>query len=69
MTDAGRAALDKLRQEAPDESLPWGGRSPRVLTKAYKRFTLRDETTTVDECGDWGDALIDEQYRRFTHGS
>ncbi len=61
ITRAGTAALDELRQEAGlDESLPWGGRSPRVLTKAYQRFTLRREAAPLDE-----EADLDEQYRRF----
>ena len=60
MTPEGRARLDELRQEAPDNSLPWGGRSPRVLTKAYERFTLRREAAPLDE-----DAMLDEQYQRF----
>ncbi len=61
ITRAGTAALDELRQEAGlDESLPWGGRSPRVLTKAYQRFTLRREAAPLDE-----EAGLDEQYRRF----
>jgi hypothetical protein len=60
MTPEGRARLDELRQEASDNSLPWGGRSPRVLTKAYERFTLRREAAPLDE-----DAMLDEQYQRF----
>jgi len=69
MTRAGRAALDDLRKEALDPSLPWGGRSPRALTRAHQRFTLRDETAPIDELGDPDDAMIDEQYRRFLYGS
>ena len=60
LTPEGRARLDELRQEAPDNSLPWAGRSPRVLTKAYERFTLRRDASPLDE-----DAVIDEQYQRF----
>jgi len=68
MTDAGRAALDKLRLEKPAEELPWGGRSPRVLTRAYERFILRREAAPLDE--EWPpDSVIEEQNRRFFHGS
>ncbi len=49
MTDAGRARLDALRVQALDPRLPWGGRSPRVLTRAYKKFTLRCDATPLDE--------------------
>jgi len=42
LTRAGEKMLDELRvkDRFPDPKLPWGGRSPRVLTKAYKRFRL-----------------------------
>ncbi len=69
MTPEGRAVLDALRQEVPVKYLPWGGRSPRVLTKAYQRFTLRDATATIEEIGDWDEELIEEQNRRFLNGS
>ena len=65
MSRAGIAKLDELRLKNLDADLPWGGRSPRVLTWAYKRFILRREAAPLDE----EDARIDEQYRRFTHGS
>ncbi len=66
LTAAGRAALDALRQEQGlDEKLPWGGRSPRVLTKAYQRFTLEPEASSPDELCD---EMLDEQYRRFLNG-
>jgi len=70
MTDAGRAWLDAKRvADSTDPrqlelNLPWGGRSPRVLTRAYERFTLRREALPLDE-----DAATDEQYRRFLSGS
>ena len=70
MTDAGRAKLDKLRVRAgPQLDLPWGGRSPRVLTKAYERFTLKREQTTVMAESELDDAQIDEQCRRHFNGS
>ena len=70
MTREGIAALDALRQEQGlDEKLPWGGRSPRVLTRAWNLFTLGRETTTVVEECDLGDREIDEQCRRHFHGS
>ncbi len=63
MTPEGRRALDKLRlNQGLQHELPWGGRSPRALTKAYERFTLRQEALPLDELGD---EEIDEQYRRF----
>ena len=40
MTEAGRARLDELRCLDPDPNKPWGGRSPRVLTRSYKMFKL-----------------------------
>ena len=50
MTRAGVAALDKARvKQGLDPTQPWGGRSPRVLTRAYIRFTLGRQTTTLDE--------------------
>jgi len=65
MTQAGREWLDRERVADPDPAqieLPWGGRSPRVLTKAYQRFTLtaRGDAADLDL-----DDLIEEQYRRF----
>ncbi len=64
MTREGRAILDAMRLESGlDPELPWGGRSPRALTKAYEKFTLRRDASPLDE-----DAMIDEQYRRFLHG-
>jgi len=50
MTEFGRQLLDELRQKDPSlKGLPWGGRCPRVLTRSYKLFKLRNETTTIDE--------------------
>ncbi len=31
-----------------DRTAPWGGRSPRELTRAYKTFTFRAGTGRVD---------------------
>ncbi len=67
MSLKGRQALEAYRkaEELGQLSLPWGGRSPRDLTKAAISFSLRrEEATLVEE-----DAKIDEQYRRFSHGS
>jgi len=69
MTPAGRAKLDRQRVEDPQLELPWGGRSPRHLTNAYKRFTLRDETAPLDEECEVSDDVIDEMYRRYQYGS
>ena len=64
MTDAGRALLDVKRLEDPvDPRLPWGGRSPRCLTAAYKRFRLEPLGDDVGELFD--DVVVEEQYRRF----
>ena len=66
MTRRGMWKLDELRKRAPDPRqlrLPWGGRSPRALTKAFQKFTLPqrggDATPIFDE------ETLDEQYRRF----
>jgi len=65
LTPAGRRALDELRRyQGLDENLPWGGRSPRVLTIAYKRFTLVDGG---DASMEFDDGLVEEQYRRFLY--
>jgi len=64
MRDAGRAALDQLRiSQGLDPDLPWGGRSPRVLTEAWNRFRFVRETATLDE---WPpEPEVEDQYRRF----
>ncbi len=71
MTSAGIELLDALRCIDPPDSdqleLPWGGRSPRVLTEAWKRFKFVRETATLDE---WpAESVIEEQCRRHFHGS
>ena len=64
MTREGRAVLDELRVRGGlDPRLPWGGRSPRVLTRAYAQFILRREVAPLDEFFD--EEVLDEQYRRF----
>jgi len=64
MTPQGRAKLDELKvSQGLDPQLPWGGRSPRVLTEAYQKYTLRHEAAPLDE-----DAAVEEQYRRFQYG-
>ncbi len=68
MTSKGLAVLDKLRlKQGLQLELPWGGRSPRVLTRAWERFRFVRETATLDEwpCED----VVEEQYRRFQNGS
>jgi len=60
--------LDRLRvDQGLDPRLPWGGRSPRVLTKAYEQFrlSLRDDDVNTD----FDDALLEEQYMRHRDGS
>jgi len=64
MTPAGRRQLDALRVSGGlDPDAPWGGRSPRVLTKAYERFTLGLEAPSLMS----EDDVLDEQYRRFLY--
>ncbi len=64
MTAAGRKALDELRQsEGLDASLPWGGRSPRCLTRAYERFSLEPLGDDANEF--FNEGVLDEQYERF----
>ena len=63
MTPRGRTVLDELRvSQGLDPKLPWGGRSPRVLTRGYEfvRFESRDDDVT-----DFDESLIEEQYRRW----
>ena len=61
MTKAGRVKLDQLRlDQGLDEKLPWGGRSPRALTRAANDVRFRREAAPLDE-----DAMLEEQYRRF----
>ncbi len=68
MTEAGRAALDKLRVgQGLDPNIPWGGRSPRVLTEAYKRF--RFEATSDDADSIFDDQVLDEQSQRQQYGT
>jgi len=68
MTPEGRKRLEAYRREVEEGQLelPWGGRSPRELTDAYKRFSLsaRDDAEVI-----WDDRLLEEQHRRFRHGS
>ena len=66
ITRKGYRQLDLFRQEDPDESQPWGGRSPRHLTDAYQRFSLGSEAATLEESDE--DIRLDEQDRRFHYG-
>jgi len=69
MTPAGLEALDQLRleQHLPDsDQLPWGGRSPRVLTRAWNRFRFVRETATLDEWPE--ESTLEEQSRRDQYG-
>ena len=50
LTPDGEKMLDELRvKQGLDPKFPWGGRSPRVLTRAYKRFTLGLEGASLEE--------------------
>ena len=69
MTKAGRRILEEMRVHGSQLELPWGGRSPRTLTRAFELFSLSQERTTVNEEAEFDDALIDEQCRRHLHGS
>ncbi len=72
MTAAGRLALDGYRQleleliDEVDRRVPWGGRSPRVLTKAHQTFRLQPRGEDADPGPD--DSFIDEQSRRDQYG-
>ncbi len=64
MSKRGREVLDELRvSQGLDPDLPWGGRSPRVLTRAYREFSL--EPRGDDAGPDFDEEVIDDQYRRF----
>ena len=67
MTLEGRKALERFRkaEELGQLELPWGGQSPRDLTKIAMLLDSRREATPLTA----EDARIDEQYRRFRHGS
>ena len=67
ITLAGRRRLEAFRkaEEIGQLELPWGGKSPRDLTRSAIAFRFRLEAATLDE----EDAKIDEQYRRFSHGT
>ena len=72
MTPAGRIALDVLRRldvSEENSELPWGGRSPRVLTRAYQKFILEPLGDDAgQDLGELDDVMLDEQYRRFLDG-
>jgi len=64
----GRAVLDELRvKQGLDPLLPWGGRSPRCLTAAYKRFNFESRDDDVN--GFLSDRELEEQYQRFLYGT
>ena len=64
ITGPGRRLLDELRlSHGLDESLPWGGRSPRALTEAHQRFRLKPRGD--DAHWFFHEEEQDEQYRRF----
>jgi len=70
MTPEGRAVLDKLRvSQGLDPSLPWGGRSPRELTRVALGVNLKPLGDDATDFSPEEDARIEEQYRRFNHGS
>ncbi len=68
MTLAGRIALDELRRlQGLDDKLPWGGRSPRALTRAYEAFRLEPRGDDAEPIFD--EEVTEEQYRRFKYGA
>ncbi len=72
MTGAGRKKLDKLRQELGQLELPlepWGGRSPRCLTRAYEKFTLEAQDDDVTAFSLEESDRLDQMCRRHFHGS
>ncbi len=71
MTEAGRLALDGYRQleldgQEQDSRVPWGGRSPRALTKAHEQFRLRPRGEDAHPSPE--DIHLDEQSRRDQYG-
>ncbi len=64
MTPEGYEQLEMFRMEEPDKSLPWDGRSPRTLTRAYEAFRLHQRGASLNA----EDARIDEQCRRHQYG-
>ena len=68
ITHHGLRRLDSLRRsQGLDPDLPWGGRSPRLLTRAWEFFRFVRETATLDE---WPtEEAIEEQCRRHHYGS
>ena len=71
MTEAGRRKLDELRKDQIDPQqqllLPWGGRSPRALTRAAKLFNLESQDDDANATAE--DLRIEEQCRRHQYGS
>ncbi len=68
ITPHGLTVLDGLRRsQGLSSELPWGGRSPRVLTQAWNRFRFVRETATLNEWPD--ERAIEEQCRRHHYGS
>ncbi len=67
VTAEGRRRLDALRLLDPSSEEPWGGRSPRVLTRGYELFSLSHEETTFETV--WDDTVLDQQCRRHHYGS
>ena len=69
ITEAGRELLREGRladsKDPAQLELPWGGRSPRDLTRAAKRFRLKSRDDDVHT--DFQEGLTDEQYRRFLY--
>ncbi len=67
LTQRGRQQLDELRQaQGLDESVPWGGRSPRSLTQAAMKFRLSPAATALNRLTD---EELDEQSRRHLNGT
>ncbi len=69
ITKAGMLALDRARKSDPRPALPWGGRSPRVLTEAWKAFNLESRRDDLnDSFFVWDGYLIDKQCQRHLYG-
>ncbi len=70
ITPCGRSVLDRLRvEQGLDPELPWGGRTPRVLTQAHIRFNLVPEGASLNEDSMWlTNEKTDEQAWRAFNG-
>ena len=70
ITPYGRRSLEGLRAKDLDPKLPWGGRSPRTLTRVATEFNLELRSDDVNrELREVSDEEVDEMCRRHSNGS